>query len=176
VDPTEGFYVPLTDKELVAMLDVRRREEILSRDAAPSQDTKWDDCNWVLERLQDRQLTAAVRAIQGKIDSGEWTPTGEKGLESGKLAGDELRQLNEYQERLLRELERAEKRMDALESGNAAQTADRTDLWDDKIDLTGGKLEVRDKDGKVIALFNITGKRLERWLFDADIEKVDINK
>lgn len=176
VDPTEGFYVPLSDKELLAMLDVRRREEILSREAAPAQDTKWEDCDWVLERLQDKQLTAAVRAMQGKIDTGEWTPTGEKGIESGKLAGDELRQLNEYHERLMRELERAEKRMDALESGNVAKTTDRTDLWDDAIDLTGGKLEIRDKDGKIIGLFNITGNRLERWLFDADIEKVDVNK
>ena len=133
---------------------------------------KWDDAAWVLEHLKDKQLTAAVEAIRRKLATGEWQATGEKGIESGSIAGDELRISREYRERLLRELERTEKRIDAIESGTkVAAKPDTTDLWDDGIDLTDGRLEVRDKDGKVIATFKITGNRLERWLFDADLEK-----
>ncbi|MFZ4572999.1 MAG: S41 family peptidase [Phycisphaerales bacterium] len=173
VDPTEGFYVPITDKEVIAMFEVRRKQEVLTAAGGqPGTDEKWDDSAWVLDRLKDKQLTAAVDAIRGKISSGQWQATGEKGVESGVISGDELRLSREYRERLLRELERTETRIEAIESGTkVAKKPDTTDLWDDTIDLTDGHLEVRDKDGKVIAAFRITGNRLERWLFDADLEK-----
>lgn len=173
VDPTEGFYVPLTDKELVAMFEVRRKQEVLQASGAQAAtEEHWDSADWVLEHLKDKQLAAAVNAVRAKIKTGEWQPTGEKGVSTGEIAGDELRLAREYRERLLRELERTEKRIDSISSGtNVAKKPDSTDLWDDKIDLTDGKLEVSDKDGKVIARFKITGNRLERWLFDADLEK-----
>jgi carboxyl-terminal processing protease len=173
VDPTEGFYVPVTDKEVIDMFEVRRKQEVLQAQGGQgAAEEKWDDAAWVLGHLKDKQLTAAVEAIRRKLSTGEWQATGEKGIESGAIAGDELRVSREYRERLLRELERTEKRIDAIESGTkVAAKPDTTDLWDDGIDLTDGRLEVRDKDGKVIATFKITGNRLERWLFDADLEK-----
>jgi carboxyl-terminal processing protease len=188
VDPTEGFYVPVTDDELVAMFEVRRREEALvNRDAAaknkaapaPKSDSKepakpidWTNVDSVLEGLKDPQLAAAVRAVQGKIEKGEWVPTGQKGLETGSIATAELTQLRLFHERLEREMIRTEKRMIAIEDAvPVAKNAPKPDLWADTIDLKGGLMEIKDKDGKVVATLQITGNDLERWLLDADVKK-----
>lgn len=189
VDPTEGFYVPVTDDQLVAMFEVRRREEALvNREAAaknnkvapaPKTDSKepakpidWANVDSVLEGLKDPQLAAAVRAVQHKVEKGEWIPTGQKGIETGSIATAELTQLRLFHERLERELIRTEKRMIAIEDAvPVAKNAPKPDLWADTIDLKGGNLEVKDKDGKVVATLQITGNDLERWLLDADVKK-----
>jgi hypothetical protein len=189
VDPTEGYYVPMTDQQISAMIEVRRREELISNRKAEGQPvtkaveakndpkaaadvTDWSNPVWILSALKDDQLSAAVRAVQGKLDKGEWVATGEKGVETGKISTAELQQLRLFHERLAREIIRTEKRMDAIESATAgAKDAPKPDLWADTIDLTGGKMEVRDKDGKVVAVLDITGNNVERWLLDADVKK-----
>ncbi len=181
VDPTEGFYVPMTDQQVAAMLEVRRREEVLSarkpgeqapQTSVPAGD--WSNPDWILSELKDDQLSAAVRAVQAYVDQGRWVPTGEKGVETGQISVSELRQLHMLRERLAREIVRTEKRIQAIEDAvPAAKDAPRPDLWADTIDLTGGILEVRDKDGKLVAKLQITGNNLERWLLDADVKKLD---
>ena len=51
------------------------------------------------------------------------------------------------------------------------QGARLANLWDDAKDVTGGTLDVKDKEGNVIATLRITGNNVERWLMDADVEK-----
>lgn len=187
VDPTEGFYVPLTDEELIAMIEVRRREEILRAgregsstpgvatpaDAPAAPPENWSDPEWILTALKDKQLAAAVRAVQGKVDTGEWRATGQKGIDSGTIAVAELAQTRTYRERLLRELTRADRRIDALEVA-APQGPDvlaAKDLWPDELDLRGGTIQVRDKAGAVVADLEVTGRDIERWLMDADVRK-----
>lgn len=175
VDPSDGFYVPMTDPELIAMLEVRRKQEVLrgtgGKGELNSEGAKWNDVNWVLDTLKDKQLTAAVRAIQGKIDSGNWTPTGEKVDQGKAIASDELKRQSLLRDRLERELIRVDKRIAAIE--DAVPEAPKQDLWADDIDLTGGIMEIKDKEGKVIATLQITGNNLERWLVDADVKKKD---
>ncbi len=173
VDPSEGFYVPMSDPELIAMLEVRRKQEILrgstEKADASARSENWTNTDWVLDTLKDKQLTAAVRAMQGKIDSGNWTPTGEKVDQARAIASDELKRQSLLRDRLERELIRVDKRIAAIE--NAAPEAPRPDLWPDDLDLTGGIMEIKDKDGKVVATLQITGNNLERWLVDADVKK-----
>lgn len=189
VDPTEGFYVPVTDEETAAMFEARRREEALvnkdavghnktapapkpAKDAPPIQPTDWTNADSILATLKDPQLTAAVKAMQGKLDNGDWSPTGQMGVETGAIATAELTQLRLYHERLERELIRTEKRMISIEDAvPVAKNAPKPDLWADTIDLKGGQLEIKDKDGKVVTTLQITGNDLERWLFDADVKK-----
>jgi carboxyl-terminal processing protease len=176
VDPTEGFYVPMSDEEVTAMIEVRRREELLHAGAAPARAdaVDWSKADSALAYLKDRALTAAVRAMQGKVDSGEWTRTGEPGPQTGKINSSEMTKLNQYRERLMRELARTERRLDAIENADPAAAQQTViDLWPDTLDLKGGTVEVRDKDGKVIATLTITGPNLERWLIDADLKKVE---
>jgi carboxyl-terminal processing protease len=187
VDPSPGFFVPMPDKQLAAMLSVRRQQERLLaaaqgiKDAPPADDAKppslsgperWNDTAWVLEKLADMQLAAAVEAMQAKIDGGDWKKTGGDGPQEGAIAGGELAKARQFRERLVREVIRVDKRIDALEVAAKGQPdANARDFWPDAADITGGTLEVRDKDGKVIATLNITGNNLERWLLDADVEK-----
>jgi carboxyl-terminal processing protease len=129
----------------------------------------WTNVDVALQQLQDVQLTAAVRALQAKIDTSAWPQGGQDAPQlAATIAGDELGKAKQFRERLIRELIRAEKRIDTLEQGKAVATT--KDLWDDSKDLTGGQLEVKDKDGNVVATLKITGTDVERWLLDADVE------
>lgn len=216
VDPTDGFYVPMTDREVIDMIGVRRKLELLSvkkaeakaaaevaakaeaegqattetkSDATPEAKTEvkaapkanevvlpaeqhWNDVEWVLGTLKDKQLTAAVRAMQGKLKTGEWTKTGEKGPEFSTIEVDQLARARQYRERLIREILRQDKRIGVLETASKGQEEKNPkDLWPDDVNLTDGSLEVRDKDGKLITTLKITGNNVERWLMDADVEK-----
>lgn len=178
VDPSEGFFVPMTDDEVIEMLEVRRREEVIhaagrSHPAADEPAAQWSDPSWIVTELKDKQLAAALRALQGKIVDGTWTATGEKTRAGGALATDELKRTIDFRDRIVRELERAEARIEALETaaGDSAATAVSKDLWDNAVTVKGGDLVIRDASGKVVATLKITGEDLERWLLDADVEK-----
>lgn len=216
VDPTDGFYVRMKDREILDMIQVRRRLELLSQknaalpanatastpanttgtdattpaatapttapETSPAQlaaiaaieATDWNNVDSVLATLKDSQLTAAVRAMQGKINSGEWTKTGEAGPMYDNIELDALADARQYRDRLVREILRADRRIEALETATKdadGARAQARDFWPDATNLTDGTLEVRDKDGKLITTLKITGNNLERWLMDADVEK-----
>jgi carboxyl-terminal processing protease len=183
VDPSKGYYVEMTDEELIAMLKVRREQEIIRKDGAnatpaPAGSTsapepqKWDDPDWVLSFFKDAQLTAAVRAMQAKIDTKDWIKTGAEAAPITAAVGTELGRLHAARDRLTRELIRIEKRAETLEKGTTIEQADAgRDLWPDTLDVTGGKVQIFDKDGKLVATLDITSNTLERWLVDADVKK-----
>ncbi len=219
VDPDPGFYVSMKDREVLDMILVRRRLELLSQKnspvpagatisapaAGPTVDptsgptsgpgtastsvggesaatqqaameaiekTDWNNIDAVLAALKDKQLSAAVRAVQERITTGEWKPNGETGPQYAKIEVDQLARSRQYRERLLREIVRADKRIEALETASKDEVqVNARDFWPDATNLTDGTLEVRDKDGKLITTLKITGNNLERWLIDADVEK-----
>jgi carboxyl-terminal processing protease len=186
VDPSKGYYVEMTDEELIAMLKIRREQEIIRKDAAPANGTapatspsasapepqRWNDPDWVLSFFKDAQLSAAVRAMQAKIDSGDWIKTGAEAAPLTAAVGTELARLQTARDRLTRELIRIEKRAETLEKGASIEQADAgRDLWPDSVDLTGGKVQIFDKDGKLVATLDVTSNTLERWLVDADVKK-----
>ncbi len=183
VDPSPGFYVPMTDEEIIAMLEVRRREEVLraaspsGSPAAPSTEERWNDPEWILGHLKDPQLSAAVRALQSKIDTGTWTPPGSTQEQKSAIAAEELRRAREVRDRMIRELDRLDRRVAAIEDGtDAPKDQALSSLWADTIDPTGGTIEIKDKDGNVISRLTITGRDLERWLIDADVKPADAAK
>lgn len=178
VDPTKGYFVPMTDRELIEMYRVRRELEIIRANGggpngtATPTEQDWSNPDWILSFLKDPQLSAAVKAVQAKIDSGEWRPTGKEGVIGAQIAFDELTRARRLQQQLEREMIRVDRRIEALEtaSGDLAK-AKVGDLWPQDADLTGGKMQITDKDGKVIATLDITGNNLQRWLIDADVKK-----
>jgi len=191
VDPSKGYSVEMSDEELIAMLKVRREQEIIQSDkpvnvpadkpkdgnvveATPAVkvEPKWSDADWTLDFFKDAQLAAAVKAMQAKLDTGEWKQTGGEAASITAVVGGELGKLHSARDRLTRELIRIEKRSEALEKGaTIEQAAAGRDLWPDTIDLTGGKMQVFDKDGKLVATLDINSNTLERWLVDADVKK-----
>lgn len=172
VDPTAGYFVPVTMDETLEMLRARREQEIIEHNEE-SEQVDLRDTQAVLEELSDPQLTAAVRVMQHRISSGEFEPVGIDANEPEDVALAELNALRAQEERLLRELARLDKRMQAAEQEvpQAIIANDPRDFWDDETDLEGGELVVRDADGNVVTTLKITGNDLENWLVDADVEK-----
>ncbi|MFN0012454.1 MAG: S41 family peptidase [Phycisphaerales bacterium] len=192
VDPSPGFYVPLTDEQAVVLARVRREMDTIrpltsnpkwSGNQAPKATlygdaAAWADAKWVGEALGDTQLAAALAAMQARLDAGgdataDWTPTGADAPEEvNRIATSEMLQLGRVRERVLRQLARIERRMDAIDVGEEPkpEALRLASLWADEIDLTGGSLEVLDKAGKRVALLDVTGPDVERWLLDAQVK------
>jgi carboxyl-terminal processing protease len=174
VDPTPGYFVPMTTDETLDMLRARREQEIIEHNDE-SEQVDLRDTNAVLAALNDPQLSAAVSVMQTRVNSGEFAPTGIEQNEPMDVALAELNALRTQEERLLRELARLDKRMQAAEQKVPGEIiADNPrDFWDDETNLEGGELVIRDADGNVITTLKITGNNLEAWLVDADVEKKD---
>ena len=117
----------------------------------------------------DAELSAAVKAINAKMDTGEWVPTGET-APAGTLEQAELKREERRYELLVRELARTERRMQTLSDATGKETVKEQDLIPGEPDLTGGLVEIKDKDGKVISVLKITGDDLESWLLGAPVE------
>lgn len=174
VDPTPGYYVPVSNEELGDMLTARRAQEVISHTEA-NETVDIANTDAVLEALQDPQLTAAVRVMQYRIDTGAFEPVGIESNSPDDVALAELNSLRNSEERLYRELTRIAKRVEAIEGGVDDELAKENpkDFWDDELELEGGQIVIRDKDGNIITTLNITGDNLERWLIDADVEKAE---
>ncbi|MFK7759903.1 MAG: S41 family peptidase [Phycisphaerales bacterium] len=168
VDPTPGYYLSMTNEERVAMLSARRDNEVIHKtDTADLMDT-----TEIVQALSDVQLTAAVNVLNHRITTGNFTPVGIESNQPDDAAFEELVALRLQEERILRQLERINRRVTAIESVVDADE-DPLDLWDDSITVAGGQLVVTDPDGNTVAVLEITGQNLERWLIDAEVKKVD---
>ncbi len=185
VDPSPGFYVPMTDAQTIAWILKRRSWDILRRTSDPSgapnadeppsiAQQRWSDPSWIEETAKDRQLAAAIHAVQSKLDSGAWPSGGEDPpAQTARIQSDELKALERARDRMGREFARLEKRIDAVDAAAAAgrTPAPLPDFWAAALDLTGGTVQVRDKAGDLVAELSITGPDLERWLAFGDLEK-----
>lgn len=168
VDPTDGFFVPLTREESIAMFRARQNEEIIG---GSEDEGDWSSAEAVVERLKDPQLGAAVKAVQIRLDEGEWRPTGEARPSGNELLADSLEDARQTQRRLVRELARVDRYIEESLSGvDGNKVRSEEDFWPDETDLVGGSVTVRDAAGNAVAELEITGPNLERWLIDADVK------
>lgn len=173
VDPTPGFYVPMTVPQYREMLRIRRDEEVIRKNGMTAEKAKaWSDPQWILDYLKDHQLSAAVQAIRAKLETGEWVPTGEN-APKGTLEAAELKREERRYELLVRELARTERRMQSLANATGTPSVKEQDLIPGEPALTGGRMEIKDKDGKIVTILNITGDDLEAWLTGAPVEPAE---
>jgi carboxyl-terminal processing protease len=188
VDPTPGFYVPMTEQEQIARILQRREHDLLparpdgepdaapAAPAAPEEPQRWDDPAWIEQTMKDKQLAGALTALRSRLATGQWTPLTTEARQPERVKLAELHQLELGRERILRELARVERRIGALEAvaaGDATAQRSPADLWPNDLNLTGGRIDVYDKDGAKVRTLTITGPNLERWLIDADVKPVD---
>ena len=164
------FYMPLSTDQASDLLRVRREEDVIRANG----EGDWSDPAIIVDRLRDPQLAAALRAVQARIDTGEWERTGQPGPEREAIALDELRRIQRTRDLMLRELGRLEQRITAIETAvpDAAARAQR-DFWSDDLELAGGTLDVFDPDGNRVVRLRITADDLERWLLDAPLEPAE---
>jgi carboxyl-terminal processing protease len=172
VDPSPGFYVPMSEQDFLAWILHRRDQDILRKDTVPADFgvQKWTDPEWIASSAKDAQLSAALKALNVRLDSGQWARINDTEDAHGKIAEAELRALERSRLRFSREFARIEKRIETLEKqASGGKPPEPKDLWPDALDLTGGSVIVRDKDGNAVANLKITGRDVERWFENADV-------
>ena len=174
VDPTEGFFVPVTNEQAMEMFIARRDLDVI-RAAEPDNGREVPEGPLAIaEQLKDPQLDAAVRALIARVDTGQWKATGEPGITGAEQITQELVEARRMRERMLRQLQGLERRIETLQAGASdPDAAFSADLWDDNIEIAGGRLEVYGPDGERIATLSITDNRLERWLIDAGVRPME---
>jgi len=169
VDPTEGFFVTMTNRQTGEMLRQRSRDTVIGAGATPSPSPGQAPEAWVRDPYGDEQLAAAIEAVRAKITTGEWAPVSDE-ADTAAPARQELLYAARARDRILRELERASERIEALSHAASADEADELSLLPDDAELEGGTVEIRDARGDVVRTLRITGDDLERWLVDAPLE------
>lgn len=170
VDPSPGYFLPLTSEQTRDMLVARRAQEVISHKDRPELATP----EAVLERLDDPQFAAALSVLQGRVDTGIMRPVGIAANAPEDVAAAELNTVRRQRDRLLRELVRIDRRLEAAEAGTPLdRRADQRDLWPDDSEIVGGEVVVKDAQGRVVSTLTVTDQNLERWLIDAGVEPAD---
>ncbi|MCC7146210.1 MAG: S41 family peptidase [Phycisphaeraceae bacterium] len=131
VDPQDGFYVPMTPLEVKAMIEKRREGDILRQRAGEEGDAAMSP-QWIEENLKDLQLAAAVSALEGKIQSGDWPEVGKSGAIA--LAQQSQREsLTRQRDLLQQRMDQIREQLDKLDAGEiVATTAPSADLAADE--------------------------------------------
>ncbi|MEL6329593.1 MAG: S41 family peptidase [Planctomycetota bacterium] len=172
VDPSPGFFVSITADETEDLLRIRREQEIIGGDGNIDAMT----LDEALDALADPQLDAAVNSIRDRLETGDWITPRAEDVGFDQAAAEALVEARRARERLLRQIQRIDRRVRAIESAATDETIDQgqiVDLWDDEIVVEGGELVVRDADGNIAARLRITGDNLERWLLEAGVAPLD---
>ncbi len=184
VDPTPGFFLPITREEEFTLALKRRAWDILRKDGTTLPagtelppgiaDQHWTDPEWITSAAKDKQLAGAVKTMHAKVAQGEWAHLNEETLAHSPLPMAEMKNLEKTRDRLFKEITRIEKRLEVFDEVASTGIGDSKipDLWPNELDLTDGLVEVKDKSGKVIADLRITGRDLEYWLSAADIKPI----
>lgn len=124
VDPPDGFYVAMSPEQVEAMLQVRREGDVLRpQNNGPEHEVT---PQWIAEDLQDPQLAAALTALRGKLETGDWPRVGEDG--SADLALQARRQqLERQRQRLQQAVDEIDQRLARLLAGLPETSDEQTD-------------------------------------------------
>ena len=170
VEPESGFHVPMTEADQLANADARRGWEAIAPGApgpssqatqtraqdagtgaaqlapAPTPQPDWQAPGSIRTRAHDPQLAAALEAMQGFLDAGQWPVVGDLSGDVG-AGNDELRASLEYRRRLLEELQKTDQSISTLRGTGAG--VDDPMLRDDA-PLIDGEIVLRNREGRVV--------------------------
>ena len=143
VDPSEGAYVPLTFEQRKALADVRRD---VANQQGPS--TEHITPAWLEDEFKDPQLAAALTAVLGKLDTGDWPVVGESGAEALAKSA-ELDNLNKQREALEEALAEVDQKIieldlpaeETAEPEEATEPLDAADAAEDATDAAAENAE-----------------------------------
>ena len=140
VDPTEGAYVPMTPEEIEAMLEVRRDRDVLRKMEDEAADDKPVTAGFLREDLKDPQLAAALEAVLGKLEDGDWPQVGGSNVQELVREGREA-MLIARRDALTEAMATVQKELSELQAGGpvegdpatqpAADAGDVRDVGDD---------------------------------------------
>lgn len=121
VDPDEGAYVPMTFEAYEKMIKTRRAADVLRAENGHQENSEITP-EYIDQTMQDPQLAAALRAVLGKIDDGDWPTVGLSNAEE-LVRLREREQLERRRSLLLEELDRVDAE---LAGDDATETANET--------------------------------------------------
>jgi carboxyl-terminal processing protease len=172
VDPTPGFFVPMTDSAYIAMLNARADADVIRQEGDEDPLAVEEDettREWLMRVFEDVQLASALEAFELRFEGDDWVPVGDE-EDTFAAERESLVQIRRSRNRLLRELERIDETIAALSSDVPEDEADAQSLIPDSVALANGHLEIFDAEGNLVSSLRITGEGLERWLEDAPVE------
>lgn len=169
VDPSEGYYVTMSNDEYMDMLRIQRENAII-RDNGGAGPSVGGGPAWIRSELKDAQLAAAVEGLVGKLETGDWPVVSDVSV-ADSVELEELTRLQSARERLERDMQRLQRRISALASVAPQDKLPEPEMIvPEDVELTGGIIEIRNEAGDVVARLRITGEGVERWLVDAPVE------
>lgn len=122
VDPSENAYVPMNPDQRRARLEARRAQDIINADNGNGV-TETVTPVWINDTLKDPQLAAALTAVLGKLDTGNWPNVGGSNAdELVRLA--ERQQLTKQRELLEETLAEVNEKITKLEAGLSSEAID----------------------------------------------------
>lgn len=78
VNPGDGFFVAMNADQILEMHKLRRDREIIRAEGNGDNGDKITP-QWIEQKLADPQLAAGLRAMVGKIKTGDWPAVGQSG-------------------------------------------------------------------------------------------------
>lgn len=118
IDPSEGDYVPMTPDQRSDMIKTRRDADVLRPGNGNTEATEVTP-QWVEQTLKDPQLAAALRAVKGKLDTGDWPDVGQADTDALVHEG-ELANLRKNRELLVESLDKLDAKIAEL-TGETAE-------------------------------------------------------
>ncbi|MEM9883526.1 MAG: S41 family peptidase, partial [Planctomycetota bacterium] len=123
VDPSDDAYVPMNPDQRRERIEARRARDIIDAQNGNGSPDETVTSDWIEDTLKDPQLAAALRAIQGKLDTGDWPAVGKSNAdELVRLA--EREQLNRQRELLEESLAEVNEKLRKLGTDEPAGITD----------------------------------------------------
>jgi len=177
VDPNPGFFSPMTNAQYNDMLRVRNERSVIGGSSesagSPAPDDPGALVAFVRDTLLDPQLAVALDAVMLRMASGEWVPTGEEVDNEAAQEVVELQRIRAVRDRLLREIDRVDRRVAAIEGAVTKDEIESVELIPEDADIVDGSVEIFDADGNLITTLHITDEGLRRWLNGAPVERIE---
>jgi carboxyl-terminal processing protease len=127
VDPDEGAYVPMTFEQYEQMILARREADTVRKDNGHGLDSPVTP-EYVETEMKDPQLAAGLRAVLGKLESGDWPTVGLSNAE--ELVKQHDRELLQRRRNLLlEELHKVEAELADSESEDEAMAPGAAQLF-----------------------------------------------
>ena len=115
VNPHDGFVVAMNGEQITQMHELRRKGDILRKQSNGDNGDKITP-DWVEQEMADPQLAAGLRALIGKIESGDWPKVGVNG-DSDATRQIKRENLVRYRDRLRKSLDEVKEELAKIDRG-----------------------------------------------------------
>lgn len=132
VNPDPGFYVAMKPEQITDMIKIRRQGDVLN-DANGQEHLKNITPDWIRDHLKDIQLAAGLKAVLGKLSTGQWPKVGTDGTEEvrNEILLENLVRMRELLQERMDEVNKKIKKIESGEKDRKDKAADASDKSDD---------------------------------------------